>query len=85
MPHSSSQVDLSKYQVADNAFAHLSLPDLLAARALYHDYLMQHPNVVATAVTRYRIRTGDSWPNEARQHHGTGVRTLENSEVPGIW
>jgi hypothetical protein len=86
MSRPSSQADLSKYQVADNAFAHLSVTDLVAARALYHEFLMRHPNVVATAVARYRIRSGDSWPNDARKHHGTGVRRLDNSEVrPYSW
>ncbi len=86
MPRPSSQIDLSKYQKSDNAFAHLSLADLTAARVLYHEYLMHHPNVVATAIARYRIRSNDSWPNDSHQHHGTGVRRLDNSEVrPYSW
>lgn len=86
MPRPSSQVDLSKYQVADNAFAHLSLSDLLGARSLYHEFLMRYPNVVATAVARYRIRITDSWPNDAYQHRGSRVRRLDNSEVrPYSW
>jgi hypothetical protein len=45
-------------------FAHLSLRDLLEARDQYHVHLMRRPNVVATAVGRYRIRVNDSWPTE---------------------
>src|SRR5262249_7675548 len=49
-------------------------------------FLMRHPNLVATAIGRYRIRTEDSWPNDKRRHHGTGVRRLDNSEVrPYSW
>jgi hypothetical protein len=48
--------------------------------------LMRHPNVVATAIGRYRIRHTDSWPNEKRHRHGTGPRRLDNSEVrPYSW
>src|SRR5215831_1821602 len=47
---------------------------------------MRHPNVVATALGRYRIRKDDSWPNDKKKHHGTGVRRLDNSEVrPYSW
>ena len=81
MSHPTSQIDLSKYQAAGNDFAHLALADLMAARELYHVYLMRHPNVVATAISRYRIRSDDSWPNDPHPHHGTGVRRLDNSEV----
>jgi hypothetical protein len=80
------QVDLSKYQGQQDDFAHLSLNDLIAARDLFHVHLMRHPNVAATAIGRYRIRQGDSWPNEKKKIHGTSVRTLENSEVrPYSW
>ena len=37
-------------------FSLLSLRDLLAARELFHLHLINKPNVVATAVGRYRIR-----------------------------
>jgi hypothetical protein len=86
MAHSPPQVDLSKFKSDDSDFAHLSLKDLITARDLYHVYLMRHPNVIATAVGRYRIRKADSWPNDKKKHHGTGVRRLDNSEVrPYSW
>jgi hypothetical protein len=44
-------------------------------------HLMRHPNVVATAIGRYRIRKTDSWPGDKKKHHGTGVRRLDNSEM----
>ena len=80
--HAPAQLDLSRYQDSDDAFAHLSLRDLMEAHDLYHAHLSRHPNVVATAIGRYRIRGKDSWPNDPKpHHHGKGVRTLENSEV----
>jgi hypothetical protein len=80
------QVDLSAFQSQDNNFAHLSLHDLVTARDLFHVHLMRHPNVVATAIGRYRIREGDSWPNDKKKIHGTSVRRLDNSEVrPYSW
>jgi hypothetical protein len=86
MAHSSIQTDLSNFKSEDADFAHLSLKDLVTAHDLYHVYLMRHSNVVATAVGRYRIRKEDSWPNDKRKHHGTGVRRLDNSEVrPYSW
>ena len=34
----------------------------------------------------YRIRKGDSWPNDEKQRHGTDARTMANSEVrPYSW
>ena len=81
-------MDLSPYQHDSDEFAHLSLHDLLEARELYHVYLVRHPNVVATALGRYRIRKGDSWPDEhgSGSIHQTGPRTIENSEVrPYSW
>ncbi|MFN7981103.1 MAG: hypothetical protein U0Q11_04535 [Vicinamibacterales bacterium] len=76
-------MNLSGFQTRPNEFAHLSLRDLLQAREQYHVFLMQHPNVVATAVGRYRIRKKDSWPSKTGKGavHGTYPRTLENSEV----
>jgi hypothetical protein len=67
MAHSLPQVDLSKFKSDDSDFAHLSLKDLITARDLYHVYLMRHPNVIATAVGRYRIRKADSWPNDKKK------------------
>ncbi len=86
MVYKHSLIDLSKFQTEDNEFAHLSLKDLIEARDLFHIHLMRHPNVVATAIGRYRIRKGDSWPQERPKRHGTGPRRLDNSEVrPYSW
>lgn len=82
----SQNINLASFQQSDNDFAHLSLNDLIGARDLFHLELMRRPNVVATAIGKYRIRIGDSWPNEKRQRHGTGARRLDNSEVrPYSW
>ncbi|HXH61835.1 MAG TPA: hypothetical protein VNI20_10820 [Fimbriimonadaceae bacterium] len=81
-------MDLSDYQESLSDFDHLSIKDLLEAQDLYHVHLMRHPNVVATAISRYRVRRGDSWPSKsgAGNVHGKGERTLENSEVrPYSW
>jgi len=76
----------------DTNYSHLALKDLLTARDMYHLHLMRHPNVVATAVGRYRIRRGDPWPN--KRHPTTPInqkprsepRRLDNSEVrPYSW
>jgi hypothetical protein len=86
MVHLQPQIDLANYQSADNDFAHLSLRNLIEARDLFHIHLMRHPNVVATAIGRYRIRKSDSWPNDRRQRHDSGPRRLDNSEVrPYSW
>jgi hypothetical protein len=64
----------------------LSLLDLLRARDLYHRHLMNKAGVVATAVGKYRIRRGDSWPGDKVKVKGKGPRTLGNSEVrPYSW
>ncbi|HEV2721825.1 MAG TPA: hypothetical protein VG323_17530, partial [Thermoanaerobaculia bacterium] len=80
-------MDLSKYQQKANDYEQLSLRDLLEARELYHVHLMRHPNVVATAIGRYRIRIRDGWPTDkGAGHKGTYERTLANSEVrPYSW
>lgn len=81
-------MDMRPYLRTSTSFEQLSLKDLLEARELYHVQLMQHPNVIATAVGRYRIRSRDSWPDEhgPGKVHGTGVRTMANSEVrPYSW
>ena len=84
--HAQRQIDLSLFQGDDNDFAHLSLNDLVAARDLFHLELMRRPNVVATAIGRYRIRKTDSWPRDKKKHKGTGPRRLDNSEVrPYSW
>ncbi|HEY7246758.1 MAG TPA: hypothetical protein VH678_23030 [Xanthobacteraceae bacterium] len=71
----------------------LSLRDLLSAREYFHLHLTHKPNVVATAVGRYRIRKSDPWPdqsnpagtdNEGRRQHAP--RTLASSEIrPYSW
>ncbi len=86
MMQAQPQIDLARFQSSDNEFAHLSLRNLIEARDLFHIHLMRHPNVVATAIGRYRIRKSDSWPNDKRQRHDTGPRRLDNSEVrPYSW
>jgi hypothetical protein len=54
-------MDLHGYQTSENDYDHLSVKNLLDAQDLYHVHLMRHPNVVATAVSPYRIRHDDSW------------------------
>src|SRR5260221_9140146 len=79
---------LTDFLNPSTSFAQLSLRDLLEAREKYHADVLSHPNVIATAVGRYRIRKGDSWPSHTGpgKIHGTGARTLENSEVrPYSW
>lgn len=76
------------YQSWMSDYRHLSLKDLLDAQDFYHVHLMTYPNVVATALGRYRIRHDDSWPGEhgPGKEHGVGERTLVNSEVrPYSW
>jgi hypothetical protein len=69
-----------------DAYAALSLKDLLDARDQYHIHLMRMTNVVATAVGYYRIRTDDSWPGDKPVVHGNNARTLLNSQVrPYSW
>jgi hypothetical protein len=85
MVHTQPQINLSKFQAEDD-FAHLSLRNLVDARELFHIHLMRHPNVMATALGRYRIRKDDSWPHDRKKHHGTGARRLDNSEIrPYSW
>ena len=66
----SRKMKLAAYRPA-HSYDQLSLRDLLDARDLYHIHLMQHRNVVATAVGRYRIRQKDSWPNEKGDRKGS--------------
>jgi hypothetical protein len=83
-----NQSSLVDFLNPSSAFAQLSLRDLLEARDLNHAFLMCHPNVVATAIGRYRIRKADGWPSHlaASVIKSGGVRTLENSEVrPYSW
>src|SRR5438552_205639 len=77
----------------ETSFNLLSLHDLLAARELFHLHLSHKPNVVATAIGRYRIRKSDPWPNKDNPKESSSpissihrVRTLENSEIrPYSW
>jgi hypothetical protein len=67
-------------------FSHLSLKDLIEARDLFHVHLMSKKNVIATAISRYRIRSDDRYPNEANylkqsKTKNRSVRSLDNSEV----
>jgi hypothetical protein len=75
-------MSVTSYRASDS-YSHLSLRDLLDARDQYHIHLMRHPNVVSTAIGRYRIRARDSWPTEKGpgKIHGKYARTLQNSEV----
>jgi len=79
-------------EAPDSNYAQLALKDLLSARDMYHLHLMRRPNVVATAIGRYRIRQQDPWPS--RRHPTTPIhqkprrepRRLDNSEVrPYSW
>ena len=73
-------------------FRALSLKDLLQARDLYHNHLLNKANVVGTAIGLYLIRKSDPSPEEERarcraegkekvRDREKGPRTLENSEV----
>jgi hypothetical protein len=82
------------YLSLDQDFNLLSLRDLLTARDQFHIHLLHKPNVIGTAVGRYRIRKSDPWPDRGgpqppktrpagRVHP---PRTLGNSEVrPYSW
>jgi hypothetical protein len=82
------------YSSLDQDFNLLSLGDLLGARDQFHIHLLHKPNVVGTAVGRYRIRKSDPWPDKGGpQPSSSGPRgrahpprTLGNSEVrPYSW
>ncbi|MHA6203924.1 Nal1-like putative serine protease [Dyella soli] len=74
-------------------FNALSVRDLLAARDQFHFHLMHKPNVVGTAIGRYRIRKNEKWPTADEPNVASKAkaaaqvpRTLENSEVrPYSW
>lgn len=66
-----------------NYFA-LSIKDLLEAREAYHVHLSNFPNVVATAIGRYRIRRDDpnfTHPKKTSRKESLKPRTLANSSV----
>src|SRR5262249_56145423 len=69
---------------------HLSLTDLLKARNLFHNQLLNKKNVVARAVGPYRVRKTEMWPTKRHpgyQRNGQlGRRTLFNSQTtPYSW
>ena len=69
-----------------NDFNMLSLKDLLEARDYFHVHLLHKKDVIATAVSRYRIRKSDPWPPSRPPAGPKGERTLENSEIrPYSW
>lgn len=83
-------MDKNDFLSFQSDFAMLSLSDLLAAREQFHRHLIHKPNVVATAVGRYRIRKDHPWPDKAHPKddapRSPSVRTLSNSEVrPNSW
>ena len=81
-------MDLKPYLPSVNVYEKLSLKDLLEARDQYHVHLMEHPNVVATAIGMYRVRRTDDYPPPwgKGKRKGIGPRTLESSEVrPYSW
>lgn len=68
-------------------FHHLSVKDLAEARDTFHVHLMNKRNVIATAISRYRIRKsdfididGDKIYKPSNQYPRE-PRTLENSIV----
>lgn len=81
------------YLSSETDFSFLSLADLLVARDQFHLHLIHKPNVIGTAVGRYRIRKSDPWPDRDHPHtgftsHGRNrpARNLQNSEVrPYSW
>jgi hypothetical protein len=83
-----------EYSSLDQDFNLLSLRDLLAARDQFHIHLLHKPNVIGTAVGRYRIRKSDPWPDKGGPQPAKArpagrahpPRTLGNSEVrPYSW
>lgn len=75
----------------EDRFRSLSLADLIEAREAYHVHLAHHPNVVATAIGRYRIRRteldrADGAYAASRKGSRSTERTLANSVVrPYSW
>lgn len=71
----------------NNNFHHLSIKDLVEARDMFHVHLMNKKNVVATAISRYRIRKSDFKSNngdliyQPSKKYPKEPRTLENSIV----
>ncbi len=84
---------LSEDQLYTHRFSSLSSHDLLDARDAYHVHLAHKPNVIATAIGLYLIRSTDADAHdatktrEAAKKRGTLTeRTLENTHVqPWSW
>lgn len=67
-------------------FNSLSVADLLMARNLRHADFVGLRGVVGTAIGRYFIRKGDSYPGVVPKMKGTGPKTLETTEIrPYSW
>ena len=68
----------------DQDFSAISLRDLLDARDHYAVHLANLPNVLGTAVGRYRVRRKDNRSAEQVKRTaatGLGPKTLDNSEI----
>jgi hypothetical protein len=79
---------VSAFASQTDLYPSLSLRDLLLARDRYHAQLSELPNVVSTAVGRYRIRKGDwyetnpPWIKRPPGYPRTeGARTFANSII----
>jgi hypothetical protein len=59
----------------------LSLLDLLTARNLYHLHLTERKGAVGTAIGRYLIRKGDSWPGQHPVVKTSGPKNFETAHV----
>jgi hypothetical protein len=69
------------YLSAQTDFSMLSPGDLIIARDQFHLHLIHKPNVIGTAVGRYRIRKPDPWPDKNHPHDihpAHGSKTAEN-------
>lgn len=65
-------------------YHHLSVKDLIEARDLFHIHLMNKRNVIATAISRYRVRKSDLDPDGnyiPNKIYPKPKRTLEDSVV----
>jgi hypothetical protein len=74
------------YLSSQNDFSASSLLDLLVARDQFHLHLIHKPNVIGTAIGRYRIRKSDPWPDQyghtpSSPRSNRPPRTLANSQV----
>jgi hypothetical protein len=90
----STRDEMSRPSNEHREFFGLSLKDLAFTRDLFHLQLLDHPNVVGTALGRYLIRVDDPWPRDegsaqtllAAAPRQRPPRRLDNSEVrPYSW